>query len=267
MNRTNQSQDTKSNHYLAHYTTFELAELLENNDKVVILLPVGSVEPHGPHLSLQTDTLISVCAAEAAISKIADKGYKALIAPAIPYGVTNCAEQFKGAITVEAEALTAFITSVIQGFVANGFEHCCVINNHLEPEQDQAVRDAVKCINQTHPKSASIASPLTRRWARTLTDEYKKGECHAGQYETSIILAGAPEFVHPELLEQLDEVPVSLSEKLSEGISDFLEMGMDNAYAGSPKTASVDEGLKTIDNLAEMITTEIIETLNNRSIK
>ena len=111
--------------YLAQFTTFELKTLLETHDKVVILLPVGSVEPHGPHLSLETDTLISISAAETAIGLLNEQGIKALIAPSIPYGVTNCAEQFKGAITVDAQVLTAFITSIINGFMDNGFIHCC----------------------------------------------------------------------------------------------------------------------------------------------
>lgn len=240
--------------YLENYTTFELKEYL--TDDVVILLPVGSVEPHGPHLSLQTDTLISRFAAEKAFEKLSQAGQKALIAPAIPYGVTECAEAFPGAVTVAPEILTAFIKSVIEGFINTGFSHCCVINNHLEPAQDMAVRKAVKGCKEG---TASIASPLTRRWGRLLTDEYKKGECHAGQYETSIILAGAPESVKQELLSKLNPVPVSLSEKLKAGISDFQEMGMNEAYAGDPASASPEEGVETLDKLAEMIFTEVME--------
>ena len=249
-----------NNIYLAQYTTFELQTLLETHDKVVILLPVGSVEPHGPHLSLETDTLISINAAETAISVLKSQGIEALIAPAIPYGVTNCAEQFKGAITVESKVLTDFIKAVIKGFMDNGFLHCCVINNHLEPEQDQAVRDAV---SQFDKSITSIASPLTRRWARTLTEEYKKGECHAGQYETSIILASSSNSVRTDLLSQLARVPVSLSDQLNKGVTDFLEMGMDNAYAGSPSTATVAEGKETLTRLAEMIATEVVEAIES----
>jgi creatinine amidohydrolase len=247
-----------SNIYLDRFTTFELEELLNTNETVVILLPVGSVEPHGPHLSLATDTQISQSAAEAAIDKLSAKGITALIAPSVPYGVTNCAAQFKGAVTVAPEALTAFLSSIMQGFQSNGFAHCCAINNHLEPEQDQAVRSAVKLQAEGF---ASIASPLTRRWARTLTDEYKKGECHAGQYETSIILAGASDSVRQDLLAKLNPVPVSLSDQINKGVTDFLEMGMEQAYAGSPADASVEEGLDTLDKLAEMICVEVTESL------
>ena len=242
--------------YLAHYTTFELEQLLEQNPKVVILLPVGSVEPHGPHLTLETDTLISISAAKTAVKTLKEKGITALIAPSIPYGVTNCASQFKGAISIDGEVLTNFIVSAIKGFISNGFAHCCVINNHLEPEQDQAVRSST---SKLPDGKVSVASPLTRRWARTLTDEYKKGECHAGQYETSIILAGASESVRTNLLNKLEHVPVSLSEQLNNGVSDFLEMGMEQAYAGSPASATVEEGKETLDKLAEMIVTEISE--------
>ena len=245
-----------TNEYLAHYTTFELEQLLEKNPKLVILLPVGSVEPHGPHLTLETDTLISISAAETAVKQLEVKGITALIAPSIPYGVTNCASQFKGAISIEGKVLTSFITSTIKGFLSNGFTHCCVINNHLEPEQDHAVRASIPLLPEG---KASVASPLTRRWARTLTDEYKKGECHAGQYETSIILAGSSESVRTELLNKLEHVPVSLSEQLTNGVSDFLEMGMKQAYAGSPASATVGEGKETLDKLAEMIVTEISE--------
>ena len=252
------NQSSRSGRYLAQYTTFELENLLAEQS-IVILLPVGSVEPHGPHLELQTDTLISISAAEAAVNKLKDNHVKALIAPEIPYGVTNCASKFKGAITVQADALTAFLSSVLKGFISNGFIHCCVINNHLEPEQDQAIRNAVA---QFDEHQTSIASPLTRRWARTLTDEYKKGECHAGQYETSIILADSSEAVRENLLESLEYVPVSLSEQLMNGVSDFKDMGMEQAYAGDPANASVSEGEQTIDKLAEMICTEVLESVS-----
>jgi len=251
--------DQSNNIYLDTFTTFELEALLNSKETVVILLPVGSVEPHGPHLTLATDTQISKSAAKTAISKLAAQGITALIAPSVPYGVTNCAAQFKGAVTVDPDALTAFLSSIMQGFRSNGFAHCCAINNHLEPEQDQAVRSAVKL----QPEGfASIASPLTRRWARTLTDEYKKGECHAGQYETSIILAGASDSVRQNLLSKLNPVAVSLSEQINKGVTDFLEMGMEQAYAGSPAGASIEEGLDTLDKLADMISIEVTESLS-----
>lgn len=219
---------------------------------LVILLPVGSVEPHGPHMSLATDTVISVGAARAACEKLEKAGLSPLIAPPIPYGVTECAAAFPGAISIPAATLTGMIGAVCDAYLAGGAVHVCVINNHLEPAQDQAVR-AVK----EGRERVSVACPLSRKWGRTLSDEFKSGACHAGQYETSIILACDPSLVDEKLCASLPEVPISLAEQLIAGTSDFLEMGLEQAYAGTPAGASAAEGHATLERLAEMIVGEV----------
>mgnify|MGYP003377552551 CR=1 FL=1 len=93
-------------HLLAAYTTRELGPLLEQG--AVALLPVGSVEPHGPHLPLATDTIISEAACVAAVRLLAaaTPSVVALLAPAVPYGVTDYAAGFAGAVSIPASALT-----------------------------------------------------------------------------------------------------------------------------------------------------------------
>ncbi len=223
--------------------------------KLVVLLPVGSVEPHGPHMSLATDTVISVGAAKAAAFKLEDAGMVPLIAPSIPYGVTECAAAFPGAVSIPAEALTPMIGAVVDGYLRAGAAHVCVINNHLEPAQDAAVSAVLQGRTRV-----SVACPLQRSWARTLSPEFKSGACHAGQYETSIVLACDAGLVNSELRSELPEVPISLAEKLGAGINDFQEMGLSQAYAGSPATATAEEGIATLDALAEMILGQVRKT-------
>jgi len=220
--------------------------------KLVVLLPVGSVEPHGPHMSLATDTVISVGAAKAAAFKLEDAGVVPVIAPSIPYGVTECAAAFPGAVSIPAEALTSMIGAVADGYLRAGAAHVCVINNHLEPAQDAAVSAVMN-----GRERVSVACPLQRSWARTLSSEFKSGECHAGQYETSIILACDPSLVDSAIRESLPVVPISLAEKLGAGISDFQEMGLSQAYAGSPAAATAEEGVKTLDALAAMVVGQV----------
>ena len=228
--------------------------------KLVVLLPVGSVEPHGPHMSLATDTVISVGAAKAAAFKPQaanpnEGGLSQLvpvIAPSIPYGVTECAAAFPGAVSIPAQALTSMIGAVVDGYLRAGAAHVCVINNHLEPAQDAAVSAVMN-----GRERVSVACPLQRSWARTLSSEFKSGECHAGQYETSIILACDPSLVDSTIRESLPVVPISLAEKLGAGISDFQEMGLSQAYAGSPAAATAEEGVKTLDALAAMVVGQV----------
>ncbi|MEE9271200.1 MAG: creatininase family protein [Candidatus Krumholzibacteria bacterium] len=243
---------------LAKLTTDEFAKLLGGPRPVVVMIPVGSVEPHGPHLSLVTDTVISHSAALRAARILKDGGLVALVAPVVPYGVTECAAAFRGAISVSPQALTGFLRDLVEAFLADEVAHVCLVNNHLEPDHDAAVRAAIDGITDGR---ASVASPLARRWARTLSREFKSGACHAGRYETSIILAATPELVNDEVRKELAEVPISLSDKLKSGVTDFAKMGLSRAYSGSPADASTAHGDEQLARLATMVATEIREGL------
>jgi len=242
-------------------TTETVSVLLGAGKPVAVLLPVGSVEPHGPHLPLGTDTVISETAAERAIAILAARGISAVLAPSIPYGVTDFALGFAGAISVPAAALSAFLRAVAQAHLAAGFAHVCLVNNHLEPAQDAAVRGATVGF----PEGAvSVACPLTRRWGRTLSAEFKSGACHAGQYETSLVLAATPALVDSERALGLPGVEVSLSEGIKAGKNTFRAMGMDAAYSGTPAAASAEEGHQLYEALAAMVAGEVSDGLSRK---
>ncbi|MCX5743291.1 MAG: creatininase family protein [Proteobacteria bacterium] len=249
---------TASEKFLARHTTTSLQALVGGPRPVIALVPIGSTEPHGPHLGLGTDVIISAAACVKAADLLAKKGTMvALIAPSIPYGVTDCASGFTGAISIPASVLTAYLAAVCDGLLASGVRHVCLVNNHLEPAQDAAIRGVL----EGRDKRVSVACPLVRRWARTLTPEFKSGACHAGQYETSIMMCAAPEMVDEAARRRLPAVPISLSDKLRDGISTFAEMGMTAAYAGDPAKATVEEGVASIGRLADMVVGEVREAL------
>jgi creatinine amidohydrolase len=248
-----------SEKFLARHTTATLYTLLKEGKRpVVALVPIGSTEPHGPHLGLGTDVVISAAACVRACELMEKKGPIAgVIAPAVSYGVTDCAVGFPGAVSIPAAVLTAYVGAVCDGLLAQGLRHVCLVNNHLEPAHDAAIRAVVT----GREGKVSVACPLTKKWARTLSAEFKSGACHAGQYETSIVMAAAPELVDEQVRTTLQPVPVSLSEKLQAGVTTFTAMGMELAYAGNPAAASVEEGDQLISRLAEMVIGEIREAL------
>ena len=242
---------------LGELTTERVRAALAAGRPVVALVPVGSVEPHGPHLPLVTDTIISEAAAARAVGMLEGQGLTAFVAPAVAYGVTRFAEGFAGAISVPAEVLTAYLRAVVDGYLETGFAHVCLVNNHLEPAHDAAVRAAVV----EREGRASVACPLTRRWARTLSAEFKSGACHAGEYETSLVLAAAPETVDRAAAAALPDLGVSLSEGMRAGKLSFREMGMERAYTGAPARASAEEGEALLEKLGAMIAAEVTEAL------
>ena len=152
-------------------------------------------------------------------------------------------------MSVPAAVLTAYAAAVCDGLIGQGVRHVCLVNNHLEPAHDAAIR----AVLVGREGKVSVACPLTKKWARTLSAEFKSGACHAGQYETSIMMAAAPEMVDEPMRGVLAPVPISLSEKLAAGVGTFLGMGMELAYAGDPAAASITEGEQLILRLAEMV--------------
>ncbi len=243
---------------LARATTDEIRDLLASGRPAVALLPVGSVEPHGPHLPLATDTIISEAAAARAAADLERAGIAVVLAPAVAYGVTRFAEGFAGAISVAPAALGAYLRAVVEGYLAAGFAHVCLVNNHLEPEHDAAVRAAVAGLP---PGGASVACPLARRWARTLSDEFKSGACHAGRYETSLVLAADGASVREGVAAALPDLALSLSEGIKAGKGSFRAMGIERAYTGAPARATPAEGEEMLDRLAAMIAAEVKEAL------
>ena len=240
--------------WLARMTSPQLAALVAGDRRVIALVPIGSTEPHGPHLALATDVAISEAACARAAPRLDAAGLAAVIAPAVAYGVTECAAGFAGAVSVPAATLTAFVRAIADGLLATGCAHVCLVNNHLEPAHDAAVRAAAA---GAAPGTISVACPLTRRWGRTLTAEFKSGACHAGQYETSIVLAADAALVDEAARASLPPVPISLSDALRAGVATFTAMGLDRAYAGDPAAATASEGDHSLERLADMIVGEI----------
>ena len=74
-----------------------------------------------------------------------------------------------------------------------------------------------------------------------------------GRYETSLVLADRPELVHADRMQALAERQVDMPAAISAGRTDFVAMGMDEAYCGAPADASAEEGRETFETLTDML--------------
>lgn len=244
---------------LSECTMHDCAAILAGPTPVAVLA-VGSTEPHGPHLPLETDALLARESAARAVRALRASGVSAVAAPSINYGVTRYAAAFAGAITVSEEALVGYLSAVCEGLRNAGFSLVCVTNHHLEPEHVSAVARGVERARAA-VENVCFANQLTRRWGRTLSSEFKRGACHAGSYESSLVLAARPELVHEDVRRALPPVNVSLSDAIREGKTEFVSMGLRDAYAGEPQEASASEGEQLYAQLTAMIVSEVREAL------
>ena len=182
-----------------------------------------------------------------------DPDVRALILPALPYGVTRYATAFAGAVHVEAETLHALVVDVCSSLVDQGLRHIVIVNNHFEPEQVATLRRVVTTLRATRGIDVGYLDLVRRRRAERLTAEFRAGECHAGCYETSLVLADHPELVDRPQLSKLPHVAVNMPAAIAEGRTDFVAMGMHDAYCGAPADATAEEGEATLATLTDML--------------
>lgn len=245
-------------HYLGTLSWPEAKDLAESG--AVVFLPMGSTEAHGPHLPLSTDTILSEELAARAGARLAEEdGLDVVIAPPVHYGVTCFASPFAGTLSLTEGTVVALIREICTSLSAHGFQRVCLLNNHLEPGQINALNAAVSAVNKAGGIHAIFANNCSKRWARTLTDEFKSGACHAGQYETSLVLASRPETVKEAVAAELEANPKSLSWAIREGATNFVEAGGPDAYFGYPSQGTREEGETTYATLVEMVVTEVRE--------
>jgi creatinine amidohydrolase len=224
----------------------------------IVLLPVGSTEAHGPHLPLATDAILSDELAERAAEALGARGRATLIAPTLSYAITDYAAEFAGTISLQRETAVALVADVCSSLHRQGFARVCLVNSHLEPAHVDSLRAACDEARRRTGQAVAFPDQLERRWARTLTDEYKRGACHAGSYETSLVLAARPELVKDDVRAALPPLPIDLAQAMKAGVRTFAEAGAARAYFGDPAAATVAEG----DAIYELLVAMILATVD-----
>lgn len=244
---------------LAKLTWTEAAELF--TESTVFLLPVGSTEPHGPHLPLDTDVTIATAQARRAAARLADAGVRAVVLPALPFGLTDFTAGFAGRVGIRPGTLWALLEDVISSLAEQGAQRVVLSNGHLEPEHVRVLRGVILDHAERGPGRAQVLFPdnTRRRWAATLGEEFASGDCHAGRYESSLVLAADPDAVREAERKHLLPVAIGLLERLREGVRSFRAAGADQAYCGDPAAASAEEGRELVERLAEMIVASVRE--------
>lgn len=235
-------------------------DLLAGPAPVVAILPCGATEAHGPHLPLSTDVIISEGMAERALSRLDAQGIAALILPPLAYAPADCAAAFAGTVTISQATAKQLIIDIATSLQKQGFACLALANSHFDPANVAMLRSAADDIAAT---GFPIAFPdfTRRRLAQQLTAEFISGACHAGQFETSLVLADRPELVDEAARMGLIDNPSSLVTAFSHGAKTFAEAGGPDAYFGSPASASADEGQASFATMGDLLAAAIIDAI------
>lgn len=184
----------------------------------LVLVPVGSIEQHGPHLPLDTDTAIAVAVAE----RVAVELPGSWVAPALSYGSSGEHQSFAGTASVGTEALT-----------------------HLAVELVRSLRtwaDRVVLVNAHGGNLAALNASDELEWVPCATEEV---DLHAGFTETSLMLHIRPASVRLDLAEAGNTQP--LREILPAMMSGGIAAVSGNGVLGDPAGASAAEGERVLE--------------------
>ncbi|MBI3721885.1 MAG: creatininase family protein, partial [Fimbriimonas ginsengisoli] len=154
--------------------------------EVLVLIPTGSLEQHGPHLPLFTDTLLATSVAEAVERALPDK---VLMTPTLWLGASGHHLKFSGTLSASFEAFVGAIESVVESLIPHGFHKFYVINGHGGNTEPNGV--ALRTLKARHPEATfghsgyfAFAAEETSRILEGPTKEMR----HACEAEASLML-------------------------------------------------------------------------------
>ena len=171
----------------------------------IAVLPTASVEQHGPHLPVITDTLLCGTVAQKA-AEIAEATTSVVVAPVLCYGNSHHHRPFAGVLSLTSHTFMEAVTEILEGLVLSGFRKLMVLNGHGGNTDSNAVVGLDFVNRLAHP--VSIATGAYWDIARaSLTDQglIDNGLIpgHAGQFETALVMAIRPDLVNEKGLGQV----------------------------------------------------------------
>lgn len=155
-----------------------------------VLLPVGTLEPHGV-IPNGADNL-----APASMAKELAGDLNALIAPTLNYGVTGSMQGFPGAFEIGEKGYRLFVSDILRGLARNRFLNIIILNGHGGP-QTAILHDLASKIS----KERQVRILVINWWSlasEEIFEVFGENGGHSGNNETAYVQAIVPEHIHPE---------------------------------------------------------------------
>jgi creatinine amidohydrolase len=234
----------------------EIRALAERD--AVVIVPVASLEQHGPHLPTATDTMLVTEVAVRAARLAADR-HPIVVTPCVWTGLSEHHMAFNGTVTLDFPTFATVIRGIAESLVRHGFERICLLNGHggniaaLRTITDELTFELeVPIVSGTYWHVAAAAlDPLLER---------QKTIRHACEAETSMMLALVPELVDRTRLAEADseEAPGTAA---GEGF--YRWRGFDEKTStgviGYPSAASAEKGERLLDAAARGVADRLVE--------
>ena len=249
------------------------------DENAVVLLPVGVIEEHGPHLCLATDIYTAHIYCLAVKRKLEEKGLPALIAPPFYWGVCQAGKGFIGSFNIRPETAEALLFDILSSLNDFGFKRVFGVNAHGDVEHKIAAVRAFKnaCgqlgIAASFPYDEFMTEFYGFKRDQPYFYEVKPSDInasaaavpdiHAGDIETAVINEYYPCLVDTGKAKSL--LDMALGDNFGAWMfGGQLKQLSPEGYLGSPSNYEAVDVIKNIEDWANRITQAImVKTENN----
>ena len=219
---------------------------------VDVILPLGAIEQHGPHLPLNVDVLIAEKVADLVASELVRHGLKIVVAPTFVYGDSSHHLGFAGTMSLHNESLVSSLRDLCHSILKSGFRRIYLLTGHA------GNCDAMNQIENEFGKSQiiavadwpSIRGKLHNAATEKLSLLPEVVGTHAGHFETSIMMLISPDKVRQNLIEVgVIGNPADIGAKLR---SLGMQRVSENGVIGDPRSSSASAGKIYLDTLVDL---------------
>lgn len=181
--------------FFPRLSKLEVAELAKHD--ALIVLPIAAIEQHGPHMPIYTDTLISETLLTEAFEQLPDDANIWML-PVMPYGKSTEHLGHPGTISLSATTLMAVVMDIAKSLHRSAFTKLVLVNTHggntdLLNMMARDIRiETGMAVFRLDPGGLGSADA----W---ITAKEKQVGIHAGDVETSVVIAAKSNWVHMEL--------------------------------------------------------------------
>jgi creatinine amidohydrolase len=242
-----------------HLTWPEIQELVSGRTDAVIV-PVGAIEQHGPHLPLAVDTLICAAVADA-VSALTGVP----VVPPVSYGVSGSHGDFPGTVALQPETLIAAVTDLLDSLHASGVRQFVLLNGHIW--NSGALDVVAEKLRLRHTDARVRALGYVTMYPGAEVDghvTYGRALMHANYFETSVMLHLHPELVHMERAVSHQDVDSFWDYRMDQ-VSESGVWGRDVAHATAQHGG--DEFARCVETTARAVSAAIREPWPERATR
>ncbi len=207
-----------------------------------VLIPFGTVEEHGKHLPLSTDTMVAV----EALKRVAEKR-KVFIAPPIHYGVCTSTRKHPGTITIKPSTLRAITRDIVVDCYEKGLRNFVLVTGHGGGLHINAMKEVAEdLVEELKGIRIAVVCPYNLLWDELSEIAETENDSHAGEIETSLILSIRPELVKGRSKEEYPNFPKPLI------VRDKLKYWPGGVW-GNPKKATPEKGQRVFELVVDSL--------------